>query len=196
MEAVTRGRNFEIAEHQTLSFGQLRDVNRHDHELDEPTGSFVRRHETALRRYLRFLGASEDRAEDLSQECLMIGVGRESFESRAHERRWLRGVARNLFFKSVDRERFHLHHENIDEAERVWRRFEEAGDGDAYVSALRECLEKLQPRARSAVEFRYRDRLSSAQIGRRLSLRLEGVRTILRRSRAALRQCIEREVSR
>ena len=59
------------------------------------------------------------------------------------------------------------------------------------------CLKKaVSPRVRRALELQYRDRASRAEIAAELDLAVEGVKTLLRRARSALRDCVERRLGR
>ena len=54
----------------------------------------------------------------------------------------------------------------------------------------------LAGKSGDALELQYRDRASRAEIGAKLELAVEGVKTLLRRGRAALRDCVERKLGR
>ena len=54
----------------------------------------------------------------------------------------------------------------------------------------------VTPRVRRALELQYRDRATRAEIAEKLDLAVEGVKTMLRRARAALRDCVERKIAR
>ena len=65
----------------------------------------------------------------------------------------------------------------------------------AYLAALGDCLEvAVTPRVRRALELQYRDRASRGEIASQLDLAVEGVKTLLRRARSALRDCVERRL--
>ena len=66
-----------------------------------------------------------------------------------------------------------------------------------YLGALGHCLEvAISPRVRRALELQYRDRASRAEIATELDLAVEGVKTLLRRARSALRDCVQRRLAR
>jgi len=49
---------------------------------------------------------------------------------------------------------------------------------------------------RRALDLQYRDRASRAEIAAELDLAVEGVKTLMRRARSALRDCVERKLGR
>jgi RNA polymerase sigma-70 factor (ECF subfamily) len=64
------------------------------------------------------------------------------------------------------------------------------------VSALTDCLESaVTPRVREALALRYGDDASRERIAELLDMTADGVKTMLRRARAALRECIERKLN-
>jgi DNA-directed RNA polymerase specialized sigma24 family protein len=82
-------------------------------------------------------------------------------------------------------------------AEAVWSRTAGEDGMAGYLAALRDCLEvAIDQRDRQALEMQYRDRASRSEIAARLELATEGVKTLLRRARSALRDCVERKIGR
>ena len=67
----------------------------------------------------------------------------------------------------------------------------EQGQADRELVALEQCLENLAPRARQAIELRYRDGHKPAEVARRLGWTAEAIYVALSRARTALRACIE-----
>ncbi len=158
-----------------------------------PPAELIRRHQRALWRWLRFLGADGPTAEDLVQETFLV-VLRGPFEDRgpAATSAWLRAVARNLFLK--DRRREARAAAALEEAEAVWLRFRAEDEENGLKDALRACLEELPERGRRVLGLRYEDGWSRARIARELSLGEEGVKSLLARLRKALRACVERRL--
>jgi len=155
----------------------------------------VRAHQAGIWRYLRFLGCAEDRAADLVQETF-LAVIRRPFEQRSERQTaaYLRRVARNVLLMSVRRTQRRPHQQQLEAAEAVWAELSPDG-GDAYLDALDGCLESLAERSRRAIELRYRENHTRAEMAAALEMSEDGVKTLLRRARAALRECIERKVS-
>jgi len=63
---------------------------------------------------------------------------------------------------------------------------------DERLAIVAMCIDKLAPRARKAVELRYRQGLKPPQISSRMALALASVNELLSRGRAAVRTCVER----
>lgn len=61
----------------------------------------------------------------------------------------------------------------------------------ARLSALRECLHKLAPRAKELVWLRYHGELPSQEIAARLGWKEPAVRVALSKARAVLRDCVQ-----
>lgn len=167
--------------------------------------ALVRAHQAGLWRYLRFLGCDPTEADDLVQETF-LAVLREEFEHRspAQTAAYLRTVARNRLLVARRKQRNWPQAvdpgtvaERWSAAEAVWARVASEDGLSEYLVALSHCLEKaVSPRVRRALELQYRDRASRAEIAAELSLAVEGVKTLLRRARSALRDCVERKLGR
>lgn len=152
----------------------------------------VRAHQAAVWRYVRFLGASAELADDLVQEAF-LQLLRAPFVERSHRETagWLRRVARNLFVRSFRRPPFEL--VDLDAIEATWERFARDDGGDEALAHLRRCLDGLPGRAREAVRLHYEERRSRQAIGSQLGMTEDGVKSLLRRARAALRACVQRK---
>ena len=68
------------------------------------------------------------------------------------------------------------------------------GSLDAWLDALRECVEGLEGRARQAIDLHYHEHASREAIAIELNMQPDGVKTLLRRTRQVLRECIERKL--
>lgn len=154
----------------------------------------VRSYQSGVWRYLRFLGADESLADDLTQETF-VSVWKKPFveHSPAATAGYLRTVARNLFLMSLRRRKRQPMLERIEAADEIWRRYVGEDDADDWLDALRDCVESLNGRARQAIELSYHDGLSRAEIGRELELSEDGVKSLLRRTRELLRRCVEQK---
>ena len=150
----------------------------------------VRAHQAEVWRYLRYLGASAELADDLTQETF-LQLLRTPFAERsaAATATWLRTVARNLYVKAFRRPPFAL--AELDTIEATWTGFAGDDGGQQSLARLRECVERLPGRARDAVRWHYEERKSRADIGARLHIGEDGVKSLLRRARALLKACID-----
>lgn len=158
----------------------------------------VRGHQAGVWRYLRFLGCDPDEADDLVQETF-LAVLRDGFEERSpgQTAAYLRTVARNRLLMARRQQRSRPAAVDLEAAEAVWARVAGEDGMSDYLVALGECLEKaVSPRTRRALDLKYRDRAGREEIAAQLGLAVEGVKTLLRRARAALRDCVERKIGR
>ena len=160
--------------------------------------ALVRAHQADVWRYLRFLGCDPAEADDLVQETFLT-VFRKPFEVRSsgESAAYLRTVARNRLLMARRKQKSRPSTVELDAADAVWA--QAAGDDgmNDYLVALGECLKKaVTPRVRRALELQYGDRASRAQIADELDLAVEGVKTLLRRGRSALRDCVMRRLGR
>lgn len=155
----------------------------------------VRTYQAGVWRYLRYLGADESLADDLTQETF-LSVWKRPFvdHGSAATNQYLRKVARNLFLMSLRKQKRLPTLERLELADEVWQEFVGA-DSEPMLDALRECVESLNGRARQAIDLCYRDQRSRAEIGREMELSEDGVKSLLRRTRELLRRCVEQKRS-
>lgn len=159
--------------------------------------AFVSQHQGAVWRYLRYLGCTADQADDLTQETFLSAL-RAGLRHRddGATRSYLRRTARSRFLNALRAKRVRPHHATLDEADAVWDRWAFEDDGAELRAVVRHCVERLTARARQCVELFYGQGESRASIAELLGLAPEGVKSVLRRAREALRTCIEGEWSR
>ena len=156
----------------------------------------VQEHQAGVWRYLRFLGCDEEQASDLTQETF-LRLWRSGFEERdtPRTRVFLRRVARNLTIDAARRARVRPAFSDLDEVEPAWAASLGDDDGEGYRRALRACFGELTERTQLALRLLYREQQSRLEIARTLTMTADGVKTLLRRAREALRTCIERTVT-
>jgi RNA polymerase sigma-70 factor (ECF subfamily) len=160
--------------------------------------ALVRAHQVGVWRYLRFLGCHPAEADDLVQETF-LAVFRKEFEQRSPEQTsaYLRAVARNRFLMARRKDRNTPPAVELEAAEAVWARIAGEDGLNDSIEALGDCLQvAVDSRVRRALELQYRDRASRAEIAAALEIGVEGVKTLLRRARSALRDCVERKIGR
>jgi RNA polymerase sigma-70 factor (ECF subfamily) len=156
----------------------------------------VQLHQAGVWRYVRFLGAERAEADDITQETF-LAIARAAFVE-SDERQtagYLRVVARNQLLALRRKQRREVSTVELEAAESVWAAA--AGpDGSltAYLDALRECVGCLEGRSRQAIDLQYRDGASREAIAAALEMKPDGVKTLLRRTRGVLRECIERKL--
>jgi RNA polymerase sigma-70 factor (ECF subfamily) len=155
--------------------------------VDEAS-TLVRDHQREVWRYLVALGCSPVEAEDLTQETFLY-LFRSDFELRGapQTRSFLRKTAQHLL---IDSRRRHTT-VDLDAVDYAWE--PEVGDdgGDERVRLLKDCMAKLQGRARDAVMLKYGRGLSHADCGEQLGTNEEAAKSLVRRAREKLRECME-----
>ncbi|MBL8752468.1 MAG: sigma-70 family RNA polymerase sigma factor [Planctomycetes bacterium] len=157
-------------------------------------GALVRRHQLGLWRYARALGVPAADAEDLLQDTFVVALRRlDADRGEAAVATFLRQTCKHLWLRrrrdQSRREQLLLEH-----ADAVWTRECDDDDGERWQAALRACVGGLDGRAREVVERFYGDGLPRDQVADRLGMKETGVKTLLQRVRALLRDCIERRL--
>lgn len=159
---------------------------------DDPVEAFVVRHQSALWRFLRVLGCRGQQAEALALDALVLAIQRGvHLGEEAAAGPFLRQTAKFLWLREQRSDRRRAERQ-AEAAERLWQRELAPDDGAGWLEALDRCLETLPPRSRQALERTYRDGLGRQELGAELGIGEHGVRTLLQRLRAGLRDCIER----
>jgi RNA polymerase sigma-70 factor (ECF subfamily) len=160
--------------------------------------TMVQTHQAGVWRYLRYLGAVAEEADDLTQETFLALVRSDFVERDACQTAsYLRTVARNQLLALRRRQRRDVNTVDLEAADRVWAAsVGQDGSQNEYLAAVRECAEQLVGRPREAIELHYRGGASREAIAERLEMKPDGVKTLLRRTRDLLRECVERKVNR
>jgi RNA polymerase sigma-70 factor, ECF subfamily len=173
-----------------------------------PTGpehlaTLIHVHQAGVWRYLRYLGADGSEADDLTQETFLAFVRARFVERDARQTAgYLRTVARNQLLalrRSQHRQigTVELSTIELDAAESVWvAAAGQDGSLQGYLDALGDCVDELVGRPREAIDLHYRERAGREAIAARLEMTPEGVKSLLRRTRELLRECVERKINR
>lgn len=178
-----------MAEHKTLKPQPL--------DLAELVG----RYQTEIWRYLRYLGAKPSEADDLTQD-VFLEVARKPFQQNSPKQSsaYLRTVAKNqllMLRRKQKREGLQIDIELAESAwsETVWA--ERAADGkwNPYTAALADCTEQLEGKSRQVVDLHYQEKQSREKIAESFDMKPDGVKTLLRRIRQKLRECVERKLA-
>lgn len=158
--------------------------------------NLVRTHQAGTYRYLRFLGADAALAEDLTQEAFLAVLRRDD-RAVADAAAYLRAAARNLFFAHCRRARIAgITEDLLAAAEESWaNEFLRRDNGVEYIEALRRCLDGLPDRQRRALDMHYRQDKSRADLAAWLDMTEDGVKSLMRRLRQALADCVQRRVA-
>tara|TARA_R110002073_G_scaffold191141_1_gene349832 strand:- start:853 stop:1398 length:546 start_codon:yes stop_codon:yes gene_type:complete len=175
-----------------------------DQASDEPATApdmdlrqLVQRHQTGIWRYLRALGTSAQLAEELLQDTFVVAWQRGlSDHGDAPVATFLRRTARHLYLKHC-RAQGRRDELLADAVDHLWQRTCDDDQGERWLIALRDCTQQLEGRAKTAVNLCYgpeavrggRDRAAKS-----LGLQPNGLKTLLQRVRAVLRECIENKL--
>jgi RNA polymerase sigma-70 factor, ECF subfamily len=140
------------------------------------------------------LGCDESLADDLTQETLLKVLCRDTFtqHSDTATAAYLRRTAHNLlvsFHRKGGRAKTIFTADPLDE---IWDRW--AGrdlTGDEAVDSLKECLQALTDRARLALQMRFSEDASRAEIADALDITEHGARNLMQRAKQLLRDCVQ-----
>ena len=150
-------------------------------------------HRAMLLGYIASIVRDSDLAEDVFQNVSLVVL------NKAHQLRnddafpqWARRIAR---LEALSARRSHLRSpELLDQSmlelvEDEWS----ASDADPteWRVALRECVEKLSPKARKLIELRYLEGLSAGDVAERVNSSLNTVYVALTRTYRHLARCVE-----
>jgi len=168
-----------------------------------PTGSvnlaaLIEHHQASIWRYLRYLGTDCTEAADLTQETF-LAFARARFAERDGRQTagYLRTVARNQLLALRRKQNREISTVELQAADSVWAAAAgTSSDLIGYLDALRECVGELDGRCREAIDMHYRDGLGREAIAERLEMKPDGIKTLLRRTRQSLRECVERKLKR
>jgi RNA polymerase sigma-70 factor (ECF subfamily) len=166
-------------------------------ETDDPTlrvqQLFVR-HQGQLKAFVLALCPDFARADDVLQEVFLTVTAKAAeFEPDTSFLAWARAIAR---FKLLEARR-RLSHRSLD-AEvltSLAAACPEDWGSDRRLAALAQCLTTLAPKAQELVRLRYHREHSPGEIAAILSWTVNSVAVGLAKARAALGDCIERQLN-
>lgn len=155
----------------------------------------VHAHQAAIWRYLRVLGANDDEADDLAQETFVVLL-RTPFVEVADGalRTWLRTTARNLFLAHCRRQRRTPITLDAEAVATALDAYERDDDGAGYREALARCLESLPMRQHELLDEVLQGIVPFPTLAARHGLGVEALRSMLRRLKLALRDCVQRRL--
>lgn len=116
---------------------------------------------------------------DNSRPFLPWALGVAKFEVLSQKRDW----ARNRIFSDT---------EFLEQYTQAWAKV--APEISDEATALRHCVAELKGRSRTIVKLRYAEGQNSESIANSLNLTASNVRAILKRTRDALKRCIEKQI--
>jgi RNA polymerase sigma-70 factor (ECF subfamily) len=161
----------------------------------EELAEIVDRYQLAVYSFFRARVLQDSDAEDLTQEVfLRFYTARNRFDDSREIRPYLLGIARNLL-----RERARtLRHRNEVSWTELCLEVEEATPEtealeDERLDRLPQCIARLGPAARLAIELYYGARLRVQEIANRMQRSEGAVKVLLHRARQALKRCLAGE---
>ena len=156
----------------------------------------VMAHQDAVRGYVGRLAPDPVTADDLAQEVFLAALrSLDRIDPQLGVRGYLLGVARNLV-RGAWRDRLRsreLSGERLFEV--LTARPESVEGSDRRLGALEDCLRRLPARMQEVIQRHYRDEERCDEIAGRMGTRAGNVRSILTRSRQALRACLQAKLS-
>jgi RNA polymerase sigma-70 factor (ECF subfamily) len=156
----------------------------------------IESHQAGVWRYLRAMGCEAALAEDLTQDTFLALLQRPFNDvSPAATSAYLRKTALNLLISHERRAGRVRAVDNIELLDRTWSRWAGENDGEAVLDHLRGCLERLTPRARLALEMRFRGEHTRGEIAAALDISEHGAKNLMQRAKQQLRECIENKVT-
>lgn len=151
---------------------------------------FVRCHQRELLRYARVLGCSDALADELIQDAFVTAWRKGAIcGERRRDAGFLRKLVRDRW---VDEQRARRRAAALhDTVEDLWV---EQPEHDAWLAALATCRARLTGRSADAVAAVYDRGLDREQAASELGMRPNGIKTLLQRTRRALRECVETQL--
>ena len=153
-------------------------------QVELEPAELIRRYQTGIWRYLRFLGAGRTETDDLVQETF-LAVLRGKFQQRsdAATAAYLRTVARNQLLMARRRQGKEVNTVELAAAESTWADVAATDGLEDYLSALRECLKHVNGHAKQAIDLFYRQGRKRTEVAAQLEMKPESIKTLLRRTR-------------
>jgi RNA polymerase sigma-70 factor (ECF subfamily) len=137
-------------------------------------------------------------ADDIMQETVTLMWRKfDSFKQGTNFSAWGRAVARNRIMKFFDRHR----RSRVRFSDELLRAIEKQTESsldqmDRFVSALRECVEKLEETDRRVIRMRYEQEVPTKQIADLLGSSIHATYRSMARIHRTLERCIRRAVTR
>lgn len=154
--------------------------------------TLVQTFQAGLWRYLRALGVRSAEAEDLLQDTFLVALQKlDRDPGPVATRVFLRRTAKNLLLR---RRRDQSRRERllVENADRLWEESRSDDDGgERWTAALRDCVAGLTGRAQQVVQLFYGEGKGRDGTAAAMGMQANGVRSLLQRTRALLRECIE-----
>jgi RNA polymerase sigma-70 factor (ECF subfamily) len=166
--------------------------------MTEPKDEMIRMligEQRRLQAYIRSLVGHRHLVDDIMQEVAVVVMRRsETFEPGSNFFAWVREIARRVALAELRR---HGHGISLDPALAgviVDQVTSEAAIWENERTALRACLQRLPGDSRRLLAMRYVDDLPSEEIASRIGRSLDGAKSLLKRVRAQILECMRRRL--
>ena len=154
------------------------------------------KHQSAVKAFVLSLRPDFAEAEDILQEVFLT-VTRKAAEFRAGSSftAWAFAIARLKILEAHRRRKRHgMDTLSDDVVDALVASVPENSFSESRLESVRQCLEKLAPRAQEIVRLRYHGEHGPEEIARRLAWTTNAVNVSLSKARVALRACVERRL--
>lgn len=156
----------------------------------------IREHQAGIWRYLRSLGCEASFADDLTQETFLSVLEKPfEYQGEAATGAYLRRVAHNLYVTAQRRSGRVRYTDEWEIFETAWEHWVVDGRGERLLEALRKCVARLTPRARWALEMRFREQRSRPGIAAALEITENGAKNLMQRAKKQLRACVDQKMA-
>lgn len=154
-------------------------------------------HIVPLRGFLLGLTTDSHRVDDLVQETFLTALKKaDDFQEGTNFRAWLYSIARYKLlatFRDASREPASSLSQEVIEA--LCAVEPDFSSNDERLRHLPDCLQKLAPQARRAMELCYQQTKGPAEIAACMGWTPGAVKVTLSRARSVVRECIERKLA-
>jgi RNA polymerase sigma-70 factor (ECF subfamily) len=152
------------------------------------------RHQGALKAFVLALWPDFAEADDVLQEVfLTVTAKAHQFEEGTNFLSWARSIARYEVCEARRKKARSVVRPEVLEA--LEASCPEDWADDRKLAALAHCLDGLAPKARELVQLRYQHEHGPGEIARMLARTVNSVGVALAKARAALRECMERQLN-
>ncbi|MEM9111391.1 MAG: sigma-70 family RNA polymerase sigma factor [Planctomycetota bacterium] len=153
------------------------------------------RNQTALRGLILGIVSDINRAEDVLQDVFFVITDKaDSFKLGSNFLAWAMQIAKFRIMELTRADRAKGPSLTPDLIDQLVQSYKPNDKHEEMLQLLRDCIERLSPSARQFLTLRYHGRLKPAQISKDRGLAVETVYSVLSKTRAALRDCIQRRM--
>ena len=150
-----------------------------------------------LRAYAWMILRDDHLVDDALQELGLVAIRKcGDVHDESHFGAWCRVAMRNIahdLVRARKRQPTLLDDSLLDSLDQEWEELDAKPSGEV-LSALRHCIARLSDYGRQLIELRYRERLRSAEVAKRLGRNVNTVYVALTRTHKTLAKCIQRQL--